>query len=299
MRPLLQRLAAGDPLVGDGAMGTMLFERGLPPGEPPETVALTRPAVLEEVHRLYVEAGAELLETDTFGASPLKLALHGIGSDMVAMNREAVRVARRAAGDRAYVAGSCGPSGRVLEPYGDATEAEVLESFRRQAEVLAAAGVDCIVVETMTDVREAVLAVRAAKSVAPALPVLATATFDPMPQGYHTIFGSSVAAAAQALADAGADAVGSNCGLGVAHLVAIAREFRAATRLPVVIQPNAGMPRTVGGRTVYDETPEVLATHARELVDIGVALIGGCCGTTPEHIRALRAMVDASPRRRA
>jgi 5-methyltetrahydrofolate--homocysteine methyltransferase len=175
----------------------------------------------------------------------------------------------------------------------------VLVSFRRQAEVLAAAGVDCIMVETMTDVREAVLAVRAAKSAAPALPVLATVTFDPMPQGYHTIFGSSVAAAAGALAEAGADAVGSNCGLGVAHLVAIAREFRAATLLPVVIQPNAGMPRTVGGRTVYDETPELVAAQARELVDIGVAVIGGCCGTTPEHIRALRTMVDASPRRRA
>lgn len=299
MRPLLERLAAGDPLVGDGAMGTMLFERGLPPGEPPETLALTRPAVLEEVHRLYLEAGAELLETDTFGASPLKLALHGLESDMVAMNREAVRAARRIAGDRAYVAGSCGPSGRVLEPYGDASEEEVHGSFRRQVEVLAACGVDGIIVETMTDVREAVLAVRAAKAVAPALPVLATVTFDPMPQGYHTIFGSSVAAAAEALAGAGADAVGSNCGLGVAHLVAIAREFRAATRLPVVIQPNAGMPRTVGGRTVYDETPELVAEQARELVDLGVAVIGGCCGTTPEHIRALRAVVDAARQRRA
>jgi len=299
MRPLAERLAAGDLLVGDGAMGTMLFERGLPPGQPPETLALTRPAVLEEVHRLYLEAGADLLETDTFGGSPLKLALHGIGADMEAMNRGAVLAARRVAGDRAYVAGSCGPSGRVLEPYGDASEQEVLASFRRQAEVLAAAGVDGIIVETMTDVREAVLAVGAAKSVAPELPVLATMTFDPMPQGYHTIFGSSVAAAARALADAGADAVGSNCGLGVAHLVAIAREFRAATRLPVVIQPNAGMPRTVGGRTIYDETPEFLAERARELVDLGVAVIGGCCGTTPDHIRALRAMVDASPQRRA
>jgi len=282
--------------VADGAMGTMLFERGLPPGEPPETVALARPEVLEEIARLYVEAGAELVETDTFGGSPLKLALHGLADRMDAINREAVRAARRGAGDRAYVAGSCGPSGRVLEPYGDTAAAALRESFGRQAEALAAAGVDCICIETMTDLREAAVAVRAAKAAAPALPVLATMTFDPTPRGYYTVFGASVAAAAAGLADAGADAVGSNCGLGVAHLVAIAREFRAATRLPLVIQPNAGLPRTAGGRTVYDETPETLATGARELVDLGVAIVGGCCGTTPAHIRALRAMVDASPR---
>ena len=292
MRPLSERLAAGDLLVGDGAMGTMLFERGLPPGEPPETVTLSRPAVLEEIARLYLEAGAEVLETNTFGGSPLKLALHGLEAETEAVNREAVRAVRRVAGDRAYVAGSCGPSGRMLEPYGDVSEAAMRESFRRQADALVAAGVDCICVETMTDLREAALAVGAAKAAAPALPVLATMTFDPTPRGYYTIFGVGVAAAAAGLAEAGADVVGSNCGLGVTHLVAIAREFRGATRLPLVIQPNAGLPRTVGGRTVYDETPEILAAQARELVDLGVSIIGGCCGTTPAHIRALRTMVD-------
>jgi 5-methyltetrahydrofolate--homocysteine methyltransferase len=299
VRPFAERLAAGDLLVGDGAMGTMLFERGLPPGEPPETMALSHPEVLEEIARLYVDAGADLVETDTFGGSPLKLALHGVEDRMEAIHAAAVGAARRAVGDRAYVAGSCGPSGRVLEPYGDVSEDAMRDSFRRQAEALVAAGVDCIIVETMTDLREAALAVAAAKAVAPALPVLATMTFDPMPQGYHTVFGTSVAAAAAGLAEAGADAVGSNCGLGVAHLVAIARAFRAATRLPLVIQPNAGLPRIEGGRTVYDETPELLAAGARELVDLGVAIVGGCCGTTPDHIRALRAMVDATPRRGA
>ena len=299
MRSLAARLAAGDLLVGDGAMGTLLFERGLPPGEPPETMALEHPEVLEAIARLYVDAGADLVETDTFGGSPLKLALHGLEDRMEQVNTAAVRAARRGAGTGAYVVASCGPSGRVLEPYGDVGEEVVAESFRRQAEVLVAAGVDGIVVETMTDLREAVLAVRAAKSVAPALPVVATLTFDPMPQGYHTVFGNGVADAAAGLAAAGADAVGSNCGLGVAHLVAIARAFRAASALPLVIQPNAGLPRIVGGRTVYEESPEVLAAGARELVDLGVAIVGGCCGTTPAHIRALRAVADASPRRRA
>ncbi len=296
MRPLLERLAAGEVLVGDGALGTMLLERGLEPGQPPESVTLSRPAVLEEIARLYLDAGADLLETNTFGGSPLKLALHGLEAETERVNGEAVGAARRAAQGRAYVAASVGPSGRLPEPYGDVSREELDASFRRQIAALVAAGADCVCVETMTDLVEATLAVRAAKDVAPQIPVLATMTFDPTPRGYFTIMGVSVPAAAAGLAQAGADAVGSNCGNGVEHLTAIAREFRAATRLPVVIQPNAGLPRSVGGRTVYDETPAFLADKAEALVGLGVSIIGGCCGTTPEHIRALRALVDAARR---
>jgi 5-methyltetrahydrofolate--homocysteine methyltransferase len=296
MRPLRERLAAGPVLVGDGAMGTMLFERGLPPGEPPETVTLSRPEVLEEIARLYLDAGADLLETNTFGGSPLKLELHGLASSCEAMNREAVLAVRRMAAGRAYVVGSVGPSGRLLEPYGDTKPAAMADSFRRQMEALVAAGVDAVCVETMTDLAEAQLAVRAAKAAAPDVPVLATMTFDPTPRGYFTIMGVSVAQAADGLAEAGADAIGSNCGNGIEHMVALAREFRAASRLPLVIQANAGLPKSVAGRTVYDESPEFLAGKARELLAIGVSVIGGCCGTTPEHIRALRAMVDDARR---
>ena len=292
MRPLRERLAAGDVLVGDGAMGTMLFERGLPPGEPPETVTLSRPEVLEEIARLYRDAGADLLETNTFGGSPLKLELHGLADETEAVNREAVRAVRRVAEGRAYVVASVGPSGRLLEPYGDTKPEVMADSFRRQMEALIAAGVDAVCVETMTDLAEAQLAVRAAKAAAPDVPVFATMTFDPTPRGYFTIMGVSVVKAAAGLAEAGADAIGSNCGNGIEHMVALAREFRAASRLPLVIQANAGLPKSVAGRTVYDETPEFLAAKARELVAIGVSVIGGCCGTTPEHIRALRAMVD-------
>jgi 5-methyltetrahydrofolate--homocysteine methyltransferase len=292
MRPLRERLAAGDLLVGDGAMGTMLFERGLPPGEPPESVTLARPEVLEEIARLYRDAGADLLETNTFGGSPLALELHGLGDRWEAVNREAVRAVRRVAEGRAYVVASVGPSGRLLEPYGDTRPEVMADSFRRQAEALAGAGVDAFCVETMTDLAEAQLAVRAAKAAAPGVPVFATMTFDPTPRGYFTVMGVSVARAAAGLAEAGADAVGSNCGNGIEHMVAIARAFRAATALPLVIQANAGMPRSVGGRTVYDETPAFLAEQARALRTIGVSVVGGCCGTTPEHIRALRAMVD-------
>jgi 5-methyltetrahydrofolate--homocysteine methyltransferase len=292
VKPLLARLVAGDRLVGDGAMGTMLFQRGLEPGRPPESITLSRPAVLEEIAQLYLDAGSDILQTNTFGGSPLKLALHGLEAETEAINREAVRAVRRVAGDRAYVCASCGPCGRLLEPYGDVSAAAVYESFRRQLAALCAAGVDGVIVETMTDLAEAKLAVRAAKDVSPGIPVLATMTFDATPRGFFTIMGVSVAAAAAGLLEAGADAVGSNCGSGIEQMVAIARELRRHTAAPLVIQANAGLPRSVDGRTVYDETPAFFAEQARGLAEPGVSLVGGCCGTTPDHIAALRAMVD-------
>ena len=295
MRGLLDRLAAGERLVGDGAMGTLLLTHGLAPGEPPEAISLSRPALLEEIAWAYLDAGADLLETNTFGGSPLKLALHGLEHETEAINRHAVAATRRAAGERAYVAGSCGPSGRLLEPYGDTGPGTMYDSFRRQAAALISAGVDCVCVETMTDLAEARLAVRAAKDVNPRIPVLATMTFDPTPRGYFTIMGVSVAAAAAGLAEAGADVIGSNCGNGIEPMVAIAREFRRHTTLPLLIQPNAGLPRMVGEATVYDETPEFMAEEARGLIDAGVSIIGGCCGTTPAHIAALRALVSGAP----
>ena len=295
MRPLGERLTI-DVLVGDGALGTMLLGRGLAPGKPPESVTRSRPELVREISERYREAGADLLTTTTFGGSPIKLALHRMGDDVDAINRGAVELARTVAAGRAYVVGSCGPSGRLLVPFGDTTAEAMYASFRRQAELLTGAGVDGVVVETMTDLTEATLAVRAVKEVSPTVPVLATMTFDPTPRGYFTIMGVSVAAAAAGLADAGADAVGSNCGNGIEHMVAIAREFRRHTTLPLVIQPNAGLPRTVGRETVYDETPEFMAEHARGLLDLGVAVIGGCCGTTPAHTAALRAMIDRSAR---
>jgi 5-methyltetrahydrofolate--homocysteine methyltransferase len=196
MRSLLERLAAGELLVGDGALGTMLLERGLKPGQPPESLTLSRPEVLEEIARLYLDAGADLLETNTFGGSPLKLALHGLEAETERINGEAVRAVRRVAEGRAYVVASVGPSGRLPEPYGDVSQAELYASFRRQIAALVAAGADCICVETMTDLTEATQAVRAAKDVAPSVPVLATMTFDPTPRGYFSIIGVTVAAAA-------------------------------------------------------------------------------------------------------
>ncbi|HSW28041.1 MAG TPA: homocysteine S-methyltransferase family protein [Longimicrobiales bacterium] len=300
MEPFLTRLRSGPTLVGDGATGTLLMERGLPPGRPPEEATLTHPEWVAEVARRYVEAGAEVAETNTFGASPLKLALAGIGEEVERVNRDAVRLAREGAGGKAYVVASCGPCGRLLEPYGDAPPAAVHAGFLVQVGILATAGVDAVFIETMTDLEEAKLAVRAAREAAPALPVAAMMTFEKTPRGFYTIMGDSVADAAAALEEAGADAVGSNCGNGIGEMVEIAREFRRHSALPVVIQPNAGLPRLCDGHLIYDESPESMADRARELVAIGVALIGGCCGTTPDHIRALRSRIQrhAPPPRR-
>jgi 5-methyltetrahydrofolate--homocysteine methyltransferase len=291
MRPLLERLAAGGVLVGDGAWGTLLMARGLEPGAAPETLNLSHPETLEEIARLYVEAGADLVTTNSFGGSPARLRRYGLEARTEEVNRAAVEAVRRAVADRAYVSASVGPSGHLLKPYGDGDPAEIAAGFERQIGALAAAGADLVCIETMIDLAEAVLAVRAARAVAPALPVMATMTFERTRRGFFTVMGASVEQAARALGEAGADVVGSNCGNGSEVMVEIAREFRARTGRPVAIQPNAGLPEPRGGETVYPETPEFMAAQATALVQAGVAIVGGCCGTTPEHIRALRAAV--------
>jgi 5-methyltetrahydrofolate--homocysteine methyltransferase len=291
MEPLADRLAAGDILLADGATGTMLLERGLEPGQCPESVTLSHPELLVEVGRLYVEAGADIIETNTFGASPLRLAQHGLGDRTEELNREAVRAARKAAAERVYVAASCGPSGRLLKPYGDTDPQQVYDGFRLQMECLVAAGVDCVCVETMIDLAEAKLAIQAAKETSPTTPVMATMTFDATPRGFYTLMGVSVADAAAGLKDAGADVIGSNCGNGIESMITLAKELHRHSDLPLIIQPNAGLPETRDGKTVYNETPGFTAEKAVELITTGVSIIGGCCGTTPDHTAALRAVI--------
>jgi 5-methyltetrahydrofolate--homocysteine methyltransferase len=288
MEAFLKRVQAGPVLIADGAMGSLLMERGLKPGEPPESFNLTRPEVLREVATLYLEAGAEVIQTNTFGGSALKLAAYGLDDRTEEINRAAVLAVREVVADRAYVSGSCGPSGRMLKPYGDAEPADVRESFRRQIGALVEAGVDVLCIETMIDLAEAQLAIEAARSVSPDIPTMATMTFDATPRGFYTIMGNDVTSAATGLAAAGANLVGSNCGNGIEAMIEIARAFRASTSGPLLIQPNAGLPEMVAGRVVYNETPEFMAEKALELATLGVEVIGGCCGTTPEHTRALR-----------
>ncbi len=186
--------------------------------------------------------------------------------------------------ERALVSASCGPCGRLLKPYGDIEPAEVYAGFEVQARAFLDGGADLICVETMTDLAEAVLAIRAAKAVAPAIPVVATMTFDRTPRGFFTIMGVTIERACEGLEEAGADIVGSNCGNGIDTMIEIAREFRARTRLPLAFRPNAGLPEVRAGAVVYPETPEFMAARIGALLDAGASIVGGCCGTTPEHI---------------
>jgi len=292
MAALLDRLHERKVLVADGAMGTMLFQRGLSPGECPERINLEHPEILEEIARLYVEAGAEIIQTNTFGGSPLKLAMYHLDDKTEEINVAAVRAARKGARGRAFVAASCGPCARLLKPYGDTDPAEVQAGFERQISALVSERIDMISVETMTDLHEAVLAVRAVKAVAPSIPVSATMTFDSTPRGFYTIMGVTVEQAAKGLADAGADIIGSNCGNGIENMIGIAAEFRKYSNLPILIRPNAGLPRMIEGVLIYPESPEFMAEKGRELLQIGVSILGGCCGTTPEHIAAFRGEVE-------
>jgi len=288
MRPFRERVERGPVIVADGAIGSLLMERGLEAGGCPEALTLEHPELLRDIAVGYAEAGAELVQTNTFGASPLKLASYGLEQKTEEINRRAVVAVREAVGDDVYVSGSCGPSGRILEPYGDTPPGNVRRSFRRQMVALIEAGVNVICVETMTDHNEAALAVEAAREVSMNIPIMATMTFDETPRGFYTIMGTDVRGAASGLLTAGADVVGSNCGNGSDVMVEIARAFRDATDAPLLIQPNAGAPRILDGKVVYPETPEFMAERASRLAALGVNIIGGCCGTTPEHIRAIR-----------
>jgi 5-methyltetrahydrofolate--homocysteine methyltransferase len=296
MRGLRERLAAGEVLVGDGAWGTQLMARGLAPGESPEAFGLAHPEVLAEIAARYLEAGAELLTTNTFGGSPLRLAAHGLEDRCVEINRRAVEAVRPAAAGRAYVSGSVGPCGAILRPYGEAEPELVAAGFRRQIGALIAAGADLICVETMIDLAEARLAIAAARTFSAEIPILATMTVDATPRGFFTTMGTSVAEACAGLADTGADAVGSNCGNGIAAMVEIARAFADHSTLPIAIQSNAGLPEHRDGALVWPETPADFAARVPELLDLGVRIIGGCCGTGPEHVRAIREAVEARGR---
>jgi 5-methyltetrahydrofolate--homocysteine methyltransferase len=293
-KEFLERVAGGEILVSDGAMGTMLMSYGLKPGEPPESFNLSQSSVLESIAQAYLDAGADIIQTNTFGGSPLKLALYGLDARTEEINRSAALAVERVAGDFVFVSGSCGPSGKLIKPYGDTESDTMYKSFKRQIAALIHAGVDIICVETMTDLTEAALAVKAAKAIDPSVPVMATMTFDPTPKGFFTVMGISVKQAAEGLEDAGADIVGSNCGNGIENMIEIARGFKTYATLPIIIQSNAGIPQMDGAKTVYPETPEFMAEKAKELAHLGISIIGGCCGTTPEHIRSIRKAVKGS-----
>jgi len=297
MASLRERLGARRLLVADGAWGTRLQERGLEPGECPELWNVTRPQEVRAVAEEYLAAGSDLILTNTFGGSPLMLRRHGLEERTEELNAAGARLSLEASGGRALVAASVGPTGELPAPLGTASEAELEEAFRRQVRALLQAGVRILCVETMIDLTEACCAVRAAKRAArelgAAVEVMATLTYGPTPSGYRTAMGVDIPQTVEALTRAGADVLGSNCGNGIEQMLPIAAAFRTLTALPLLVQANAGLPVLEGGRTVFRQGPEDMAGHVPALVRAGASILGGCCGTGPAHIAALRRMVDA------
>jgi len=296
MEQFLTRIHRGEILIADGAMGSLLMARAkdLIKGKCPELVNLSRPDILEEVAALYLDAGADIIQTNTFGGSPLKLEDYSLQDNMEEINRTAVNAVRKIVDERgrnAYVSASCGPSGKMLRPYGPIAPDTMYDNFFRQLRVIIDAGADIICIETMTDIQEAVLAVKAAKTISPSIPVMATMTFDLKPRGFFTMMGVSISKAAAELETAGADIIGSNCGNGIENMIKIAHEFKNYSKLPLIIQANAGLPEIIDGKAIYPETPGFMAEKSKELVAAGVSIIGGCCGTTPRHIGAIRSVV--------
>ncbi len=291
MGVLIDRLSQKKLLVSDGAWGTMLQEAGLQAGDCPEQWNVTEPEKVKAVAKAYADAGSDLILTNTFGGSAYKLGKMGLGDQVEAFNAAGAKLSLEAAGE-SLVAGSVGPTGEFLEPYGDATEEEMQGVFSRQISAMLEAGLRVICVETMSALEEAACAIRAAKALDPSVDVICTMTFDLNPTGYRTMMGVSPDQAAGTLAEAGADVIGSNCGNGVERMVDLTAQLRKVCQKPILIHANAGAPELVEGKTVFRQSPEDFAARVAQLAQAGASIIGGCCGTTPDHIRAICAEID-------
>ncbi|MGE5569256.1 MAG: homocysteine S-methyltransferase family protein [Rhodospirillales bacterium] len=297
MSAFLKRVAQGEVLIFDGALGTFLHSKGLQAGECPESWCVSHPDVVKSIAEAYIASGSDVVTTNSFGANSFKLAAYGLADKVREFNRAAARLVKEAMSGRGFVAGSIGPTGQiVVDEGGDATPEQLYEAFREQALALAEGGVDAICMETMSSLAEALQAVKAAKENT-SLPVICTFTFEAGVKGFRTMMGLKPDRAAREAAAAGADIVGANCGSGIANMIEIVRQMRAAApETPILAQPNAGVPVVEGGKTVFKETPEYMASRVAELIDAGANIVGGCCGTTPNHIAAIVAAVRSIPR---
>jgi 5-methyltetrahydrofolate--homocysteine methyltransferase len=283
----LSAIAAGF-LIGDGGYGALLRAQGMGPDERPDLWNITHPERVLALHRAFIEAGSQLIQTNTFQANRISFSRHGAEDELRDAIIQGVRLAREAAGETVFVAGSMGPTGALVEPYGDLPVAQARRAFDEQAQLLAESGVDLVIVETHFCLEEVTEAVEAVKNTG--LPVAASMTFEARGS---TAFGVDPATAAVKLEDLGADLTGANCSTGPAEMLPVIERMRQATRLPLLAQPNAGLPQVREGKVFYPETPQTMAEYAVRFRDLGVALIGACCGAGPEHIaamaRALRA----------
>ncbi len=284
MSNLTGKLNKGRVLVSDGAWGTYLHKKGLRPGECPESWNVERPDDVYEIASSYVNTGADMIETNSFGGNSFKLANYGLENKVYNLNKRAGEISRKAAGPELFVLGSVGPTGKMLIT-GEVTENDLYSAFKEQAMALAAGGVDAIIIETMTDLEESRIAVKAAKENT-SCDVICTMTFEKGLNGdYHTMMGVTPAEMTETLVREGASIVGANCGNGITDMIDIVKEIRRINlTIPILIHANAGAPLYIDGETIFPESPAFMAGKVKELIEAGANIIGGCCGTTPEHI---------------
>jgi 5-methyltetrahydrofolate--homocysteine methyltransferase len=279
-------LAKKRTVIFDGAMGTMLMAAGLKAGESPELWNIEKPSLVTDIHRKYYEAGSDVVHTNTFGGNAVKLADKGLSDKMDSINRTAAKLAREACPVGKFVAGDIGPTGKLLKPLGDLVIEEAEEAFFWQAQALLNGGVDLMSIETMFSLDEALAALRAAKRLGDVL-VVAALTFNRTKKGFFTMMGEGVSQAVSAFEQAGADVIATNCSLGSRDMIDLTKALRSATGKPILVQPNAGKPVTQKGVTSYQQTPAEFAQDGKTIKNSGADMIGGCCGTNPEFIRAL------------
>lgn len=287
-KKIAHTLADAKVLISDGAWGTLLQAEGLQPGECPESWNLTHPEKVTAVAKAYIAAGSDLVETNSFGGSRFKLAHYGLTDQAFEINRKAAELSKQAAGEDHLVLGSVGPTGIILM-MGEVSEQELYAAFKEQITALAKGGADAICIETMTDLSEALLAVQAAKEHTE-LEVICTMTFDKTLDGdYRTMMGVSVEQMTNELIHAGCDIIGTNCGNGMENMIPIVQIIRSINQdIPILVHANAGLPHLHNGQNVFDETPDITASFVPSLIQAGANIIGGCCGTTPQHIKRIR-----------